>query len=178
MDTLQADGLCLRAIDWREQDKLITLYITGKGKITATAKGCKAPKAKLKFAASPLCFGQYELGCKGGRYVLTGCQCHDNFFSLTSDLEKYYCAMSALEILDRTANEGEYQNNLFVRTLELLNDLCYGQGEGKQRLFTYLGDAVAMLGYRCDAIRLRDYYHFFLHQLEIDLRALHETLSL
>lgn len=178
MQTIDADGLCLRATDWREQDKLITLYLTGKGKITVSAKGCKSPKAKLKFAASPLCFGHYYLSCKGGRYVLTGCDCHDSFFQLTTDIEAYYCAMSALELLDRTANPEEYQNNLFIRTLEFLNELCYTQNNPKRALFAYLGDAVSMLGYRCNAIRLADYYRFFRNNLDIDLRALHETIAI
>lgn len=61
---MSLDGLCIRTIDYKDNDKLITLYCAEKGKITATAKGVKSAKAKLKFCASPFCFGKYQLAAK------------------------------------------------------------------------------------------------------------------
>ena len=60
MDIVSLDCLCLKAIDYKDNDRLVTLYASGKDKLTAVAKGCKSPKAKLKFAASPFCFGNYQ----------------------------------------------------------------------------------------------------------------------
>ena len=56
MDTFEIDAICIRSVDYLENDKSITLYGTDVGKLSMVAKGAKKPKAKLKYAASPLCF--------------------------------------------------------------------------------------------------------------------------
>ncbi len=43
----------LRATDYLENDKILTLLTAEKGKITAGIKGVKKAGAKLKFAAQP-----------------------------------------------------------------------------------------------------------------------------
>lgn len=80
MDIVSLDCLCLKAIDYKDNDRLVTLYASGKGRLTAVAKGCKSPKAKLKFAASPFCFGNYQLTSGKGGLVITGCDQYDGFF--------------------------------------------------------------------------------------------------
>ena len=49
------NALCVRVVDYKDNDRLITLCTAEKGKILVKATGVKNPKAKLKFAASPLC---------------------------------------------------------------------------------------------------------------------------
>lgn len=178
MEIIEADCLCLRAIDYRDNDKLITLYGSGIGKLTATAKGCKSSKAKLKYAVSPLCFGRYYFSRTADRYVLTGCDCYDSFFGLTADVEKYYCACVVLELLDKTTPPGEEQNELYVQTLRFLTKLCYEQTNAKQELFAYLIRAIQLLGYECRAIRLSDIARWFRTQLDTPLNSLDELLKL
>ncbi len=51
----------LRATDYLENDKILTLLTAEMGKITAGIKGVKKAGAKLKFAAQPFCFAEYIL---------------------------------------------------------------------------------------------------------------------
>lgn len=44
------NGIVLRAVDYKDSDKIITLFTIEKGIITAGAKGVKKAGAKLKFA--------------------------------------------------------------------------------------------------------------------------------
>ena len=81
MENLTQEGICLRAVDYGENDKIITLYLAEYGKIGVSAKGCKSAKSKLKYAVSPLCFGKYNLVRKKN-FVLAGCDCIDSFFPL------------------------------------------------------------------------------------------------
>ncbi|UKI51749.1 MAG: recombination protein O N-terminal domain-containing protein [Clostridium sp.] len=73
------NALCVRVVDYKDNDRLITLCTAEKGKILVKATGVKNPKAKLKFAASPLCFGEYIVVENKGRYTLKGCEAYDNF---------------------------------------------------------------------------------------------------
>ena len=98
------NGLCVRTVDYKDNDRLITLCTAEKGKILAKATGCKTPKAKLKYAASPLCFGEYLLIETGGRYTLKGCEAYDTFSDIATDLKRYYGGFSVLEWLDKLTN--------------------------------------------------------------------------
>ncbi len=85
MDVKEIDAICLRSVDYLENDKIITLYGTDVGKISMVAKGAKKPKAKLKYAASPLCFGHYYYSGKGNKQTLVGCDMFDSFFNIALD---------------------------------------------------------------------------------------------
>ena len=53
------NALMLRAVDYNENDKILTLLTAENGKISAGIKGVKKAAAKLKFAAQPFCFAKY-----------------------------------------------------------------------------------------------------------------------
>ena len=52
---IKADALLLRAADYGENDKIVTLLTAEYGKIAAAMKGVKKAGAKLRFAAQPFC---------------------------------------------------------------------------------------------------------------------------
>ena len=62
---IKVNALMLRAADYNENDKILTLLTAENGKITAGAKGVKKAGARLKFAAQPFCFAEYILSKKG-----------------------------------------------------------------------------------------------------------------
>ena len=79
---VKTDAIVLKAVDYKDNDKILTLFSPSLGRITAGAKGVKKPKAKLSFSAQPFCFAEYVLAEKGGRYTVTGAYLHESFFSL------------------------------------------------------------------------------------------------
>ena len=66
---IKTEAIVLQSIDYKDNDKLLTLFSPTLGRITAGAKGVKKQKAKLSFAAQPFCFAEYVLAEKGGRYT-------------------------------------------------------------------------------------------------------------
>ena len=180
MDIAGLDGLCIRTTDYRDNDKLITLYCAEKGKITATAKGVKSAKAKLKFCASPFCFGKYFLAAKNGRYTVAGCDVYDGFFPLTSDIERFYAGGCVLEVLDKTSAEGDYTAVLFTSALRALNALCYKTDEIKtaDALAEFLRDALAALGFGEKEMSLVEYSRYFQSMLGVRLNSLGEFVKL
>lgn len=145
-------GICLKAIEYRDNDKLVTLYLEGKGKITATLRGCKSPKSKLRFAASPLCFAEYKLALSRGRYTVVGCERAELFDSLWKDIDKFYAAMSMLEVFSKFTYENEKNDILFLTLLKSLKQLKDG-GDAEKTLAYYLTDAVSKIGYGIGAER-------------------------
>ena len=178
METLEVEALCLKSIDYKDNDKLLTLYASGVGKLLVNAKGCKKPKAKLKFAASVLCFGHYYLTKTSSGYTLTGCDLYDSFYDLATDIEKFYAASVVLEILDKMGMEEDYNNNLFLMALKCLKELAYETKNPKSCLYGYLKLILEALGYECNAITFMEYYNYLLHNHNVQINSLKELAKI
>lgn len=119
-------ALALRATDYKENDKLVSLYSLDHGKISVHAKGVRKNGAKLKFAADQFCFGVYELAKTNDRYTLKTCDQLESFFSLRENIESYYAACAIAECLINFTEEGQSEPKVFVETLYALKTLCEG----------------------------------------------------
>ena len=62
------NAIVLKTVDYKDNDKILTLYSLEKGIITAGIKGVKKSGAKLKFASEPFAFCEYVLAQKGDKY--------------------------------------------------------------------------------------------------------------
>jgi DNA repair protein RecO (recombination protein O) len=144
----KVNALCVRTVDYRESDRLLTLCTLEKGKILAKIVGCKAPKSKLRFAASPLCFGEYLLNEKNGRYTVTGCTAYDNFYDISSNLEKYYSAFVVTECTERLCAEGDVEScrGLTMLAVQFLTE-CLEGTDTYSLLARYLISLLAYEGY-------------------------------
>ena len=178
MDTIEIDAICIRSVDYLENDKIITLYGTDVGKISMIAKGAKKPKAKLKFAASPFCFGHYYYSGKGQKKTLIGCDTYDSFYNLALDPEKFFAATVILEVLDKMGMEDDYNKDLFVVVLKALKEMCYEDVKPKEYLYGVLKDILLTLGYECNAITLIDYYNYFKYTHSININSIKELINL
>lgn len=141
------DCLCIKSIDYKDNDKLVTLYAFGEGKITASLRGVKKSTAKLKYASALFCFGKYYLTGKNGYYNVIGCDQVDSFYDLWIDIDKYYHAICSLEILDKVSDDREIGDKLAIITLEFLNELCYKSQNYILSLAKYLSSCIKILGY-------------------------------
>lgn len=148
MSELKCDAICLKSMDYKENDKLITLYAFGVGKLTVSVRGVKKPNAKLKFAASPMCFGKYILNEKNGYYTLITCDMVDNFYDIRLDVDKFYISAIMLELLDKAVKPEDNGDNIAVLTLAALNELCYETSEIKITYLNFILRFLDIFGYK------------------------------
>ena len=132
----KADALVLRAADWGEYDKIVTLFTAERGKLSAALKGVKRAGAKLRFAAQPFCFAEFVFAEKSGRNTVISASVHDGFYALREDIACYYAAVCVAEACDKLLFEGMVSPALFlaaVRALGALSACAEGgaRGEGK-----------------------------------------------
>ena len=120
---VKVKAIVTRAVPYNESDMIVTLVGVDTGVLTATAKGCLKPKAKLRYAAEPMNFGDYVLSGRNGRYIVTECSQIESFSDITCDIEKYYTASMILETLQRGSKEANPE--LFILSLQALNTLAY-----------------------------------------------------
>lgn len=116
-------AIVTRAVPYREADLILTLVSLEEGKLTASAKSCLKPGAKLRYAAAPMNFGEYMLSGKGDRYIVTDCVQYDSFSPITADIDKYYAACLILEMLAMLSPEA--QPSLFLHSVNELKAMAY-----------------------------------------------------
>ena len=143
---IKTKAIVVRAVPYHETDMIVTLVSAEHGKLTATARGCLKPKAKLRYAAEPLNFGDYILSGNNGRFVITDCSQIESFSPVTADIDRFYAASLTLEVLNKLTPD-EAQPALFVSALTTLGDLAYSQDKDVDELVTdFLLEALKING--------------------------------
>ncbi len=147
---IKTDAIVLRSIDYKDNDKLLTLFSPELGKFTAGIKGVKKPTAKLNFAAQPFCFAEYIFAQKGGRYTVTGAYLHESFYGLRLDITRFYAACSALDVCRSIVVENDAYQGLFIALLTCLKELSLSEGDAAEALVGFLLIALHECGYPID----------------------------
>ena len=147
---IKTEAIVVQTLDYKDDDKLLTLFSPALGKITAGIRGVKKPKAKLAFASQPFCFAEYVLAEKGGRYTVVSAYLHESFFELRTDLEKYFSACAMAEAVRELSLENERYDSMFVALIEGLKGLCLAGEDAGEALVVFLLVALREIGYPLD----------------------------
>ena len=158
--TEKVNGITLRAVNYKDSDRILTLFTLEKGKITANARGVRKANAKMKQVAEPFCFAEAILAEKSGRYTITEINSFDAFYPIRMDLKKYYAGMTALELTDAILPDGLESASHFVLLVEFLKKLAYKSINSINLLVKFLYDVALEHGYsinlascgRCGAV--------------------------
>ncbi len=140
-----AEALVLRAADYGENDKILTLLTANSGRISAGIKGVRKAGAKLKFAAQPFCFAQYNISKRGERYTVTGCSECESFFELGLDVNKFYAASAVAEAALALTFEGDDCAEMLRDCLSAFALMC--SGDECEALVKFLLSALKKSGY-------------------------------
>lgn len=142
---IKVNALMLRAVDYNENDKILTLLSAEYGKISAGIKGVKKPNAKLKFAAQPFCFAEYILARRGDKFTVINCSECESFYDLRTDINKFYAASAVIEAANALTYEGDECAEIFSECVKTLSDMC--AYDEKLPLIKFLKFALRKSGY-------------------------------
>ena len=143
-------AICLKSIDYKEKDKQVLLFSLGNGLMSAVLKGCRSTKAKLKFASSPFCFGEYSIAQKGDFYTITNALSIDSFYDLTQNYDNYTLSSLMLDIVSHVVRYGEPNTRLFITLLNDLKAICYEQINAKMVFIKFSLFVLENIGYKLE----------------------------
>lgn len=153
MDEIKTKGIVINATDYKDSDKVVTIFSTDFGIIKARARGVKKAKAKLAFATQPFAFVEFMLASKGGFYTIINASSIDQFFDLTTDFDKYIFCLACLELCQKTIKENDINRDMFLLLLNSLKVVCYGDTSPIIVFIKFMLEALKFLGF---AINLTD----------------------
>lgn len=144
---ITVNALCLRCVDYKDNDKMATLFTLERGKIGVGARGVKRAGAKLNFCVQPFCFAEYTLSEKSGRYTVTGASEIGNFYNLRLNVRAFYAACVISEFLLKFTEDEQPDAELFACSVKAIENLCADGADSSAVLIKFLADAFGLLGY-------------------------------
>lgn len=163
------DGLVLRARDYGENDRLITI-LTADGKMTVIAKGARSLKSKIKNLTEPFVYANFELNQKSqGIPWIKGGSIEQVFYDLRTDVEKLFLATYICEVASELSGERVDSADMLRLTLNTLFSIMTAIRPLSQIKAVFEIRASAMSGYAPNLDYCEDCMHSELDESYFDI---------
>ena len=147
MEEVKLKGIVIKADDYKDSDKLVTIFSAEKGLIRARARGVKKNKAKLAFAVQPFAFIEFMMTERDGFYNIINASSIDQFYTITSDFDNYIFMIACLEVVQKTVKENENQLELFLLLLNSLKIVAYDKVSSINVFIKFMIESMRLLGF-------------------------------
>ena len=148
MPQITTNAIVVRRADYRENDRMITLFSPTLGRIDAMCRGCRRQKSPLMAASELFCAGEYVLYQAADRATVVSCQVEDTYYGLRKDYERLSHGMYALELCAAAIQPAQENERLFLLLLKTLAHLCYGDAQPRRVTSVFVMGMVSLLGFR------------------------------
>lgn len=116
-------ALVLRTVDYKESDKILTLFTQDQGKLTASARGCRKKGSAIAAGCQLLAWSEMVLYDYQGRWSVKEAATQRLFRGVLGDIERLALACYFAEAAELLAVEGEPAPELLSLTLNSLHAL-------------------------------------------------------
>lgn len=141
-------AIVLRRADYRDNDRVLTLLTPGRGRVDATARGCRKPGSPLLAASELFAMGEYVLYRGRGHEMVTSCGLSDSFYPLRTDIALLSHAALLLQAAEAAAQKEEPAEHLYLLLARSLARLSYGGQHPGAVTAAYLLHLMGIAGYR------------------------------
>lgn len=134
MKLYKVDAIVLRAKEFGEGNKLLTLFSRQRGKIRVVAYGVSKPGSRKRGAVQPFCYSEFLIYKGKELDSINQCEGREIFPGLTRSLNILGYAGYLAELVDCLTMEGEPDEKLFsllITTFRLLSTSELGLSEAK-----------------------------------------------
>lgn len=150
-----SQALILSKKNYKEADKLLTLFAKDFGKITILAKSARLPKSRKRGALEIGNIISFQATHAHGFDILTEVSLVESFPNLKTDLRKLSVAYFLLEVILKLTQAEEKNEELFDLVYQALADIQNGKNLKKLRE-AFVTDVLVLLGYWPEGKELLD----------------------
>lgn len=144
---IKVNAIMLKSVDYRDNDKMITLYSLERGLVGACVRGAKKAGSKLNFCTQPFCFAEYVLNEKNDRMTVTGATELESFYKIRLNLHSFYAGSCILEFLLKFTDADSPEEKTFFLSVESLKKLNFGEEVPERVLVDFLYRQTELSGY-------------------------------
>ena len=121
------NAIVLRAVNYRDFDRMLTLFSREEGKISAAARGAHRQKSPLSAASTQFCTGEYVLEEKNGKYPVRTCMLDAAYYPLREDARRLAYASALTQMCEEIVQPAQPAPELYDMLLRALAYLSYDQ---------------------------------------------------
>ena len=147
-EKIVTDAVVLRRADYREHDRMLTLFSPGMGAVEALCRGCRRQNSPLLAAGELFASGEFVLFRRGDKYTVTECRISDSFYPLREDVERLSHGMYLLELTGAAVQPEQENRRLFLFLLKCLAHLAYGEHPPRRVTAVFLMGILSLSGFR------------------------------
>ena len=125
MQQTEKTAIVIHTANYREADRMLTLFSPTLGRVDAIARGCRRPKSPLLNAAELFALGDFQLYEKNGRNTVVSASLIETFFPLREDYDRLVCGTYLLGLCQAVIQPGQKAENLFSLLLHTLSRLAF-----------------------------------------------------
>lgn len=144
---LTTKALVLREVNYKESDKILTLFTAEEGKLTVSARGCRKKGSPIAAASQLLVWSEFTLYEFKGRWVVREAGTERQFEGVRQDLDKLALASYFAEVTEALAEEGQREPALLALALNSLHALDTLEVAPRQVKAAFEWRAMALAGY-------------------------------
>ncbi|MGD9676824.1 MAG: DNA repair protein RecO [Vulcanibacillus sp.] len=128
---IKTEGIVIKAMDYDEGSKIITLLTKDKGKVSIVAKGAKKTKSRLNASTQVFCYGEYiyYLGNQSTMGTLNQADILLNFVDIYHDISKTSYSAYLIELVDKLTDQNDPNQYLFEQLLLSLININAGKDD-------------------------------------------------
>ena len=116
-------GIVVKLIDYKDADKLASIFTLERGLVSAKFTGVRRDKAKMKGVAQPFTFAEFSIVNKSNMRSIISADIVDNFPNLMIDYNKTMCGYILLDIIRSILPNEKVEDDIFLLTLSALKDI-------------------------------------------------------
>jgi len=143
----KTEGIVLKSMEFKEADKIVTVYTKDYGKITAIAKGVRKTKSKFGSSLEILTYSIFLIYKGRNIDIVSQTEILESFFSTSKEVIKFAFAANCVEIVNKLTEEREINIGLFNLLKEVLHYLR-GTNDPKLLALSFKWQTMSILGYR------------------------------
>lgn len=125
MAFLKVTGIVTRYVNYKDHDRILSIFTAERGRIDARARGCRRPKSPLLACAQPFVYGEFQFYESKERYTIDQCDVRETFYPLREDMDKLASGYAMLALTQAVVQEAEGNPALFSSLYHALSFLCY-----------------------------------------------------
>ena len=141
-------AIVVRHADYRENDRMLTLFSPTLGRVEALCRGCRRQKSPLLAASEILCAGEYVLYQRGERSTVVSCAVQDSFYPLRAEYERLTHGLYVTELCEAAIQPAQEAERLFFVVLKKISPQANGEVAPQRVTAVFLCGYASLLGYR------------------------------
>ena len=114
MRQTERTAIVLRFANYRDNDRMLTLFSPTQGRIEALSRGCRKPRSPILNASELFALGDFELYQKGVHLTVISANLIETFYPLRQDFDRLAVGTYLLGVAEAYIQPGVPAQELFM----------------------------------------------------------------